>query len=66
MKVKLDLIGLDGNAFALLGAFRGAAKRQGFPQEDIDAVLGEAMAGDYGHLLRTLLEHTEAADADEE
>ncbi len=27
--VKLTLVGLDGNAFSLMGAFQKAAKRQG-------------------------------------
>lgn len=59
MKVKLDLRGLDGNAFVLLGAFRKAAQRQGFPETEIDAVLNEAKSGDYNHLLSVLIAHTE-------
>lgn len=52
--VDLDLIGLDGNAFALLGAFRREARRSGWPTEAITAVTEEAMSGDYDHLLATL------------
>lgn len=58
-KVKLDLVGLDGNAFFLMGAFRTAARRQGFSKEYIDGVLEKCQSGDYNHLLSTLMEHTE-------
>lgn len=58
IRVELTLRGLYGNTPYLLGAFADAAKRQGFGQSDIDAVLAEAESGDYDHLLRTLIEHT--------
>jgi hypothetical protein len=56
--VKLDLVGLDGNAFSLMGAFRSAARRQGRTQEEIKAVLDDCMSGDYDHLLCVLMGHT--------
>jgi hypothetical protein len=58
-KVKLRLEGLDGNAFYLLGAFQAAAKFQGWSDEEIKAVFDEAQAGNYDHLLRTLMTYTE-------
>lgn len=58
-KVKLTLIGLDGNAFALMGAFSQAARRQGWTPEEIKKVLNECMKGDYDHLLNTLSDHCE-------
>jgi hypothetical protein len=58
-KVKMKLIGLDGNAFSLMGAFRQNAKKQGWNKEEIDKVIKECMSGDYNHLLVTLMEHTE-------
>lgn len=57
-KVVLNLVGLDGNAFFLLGAFRQAASRQGFDKEFINNVMAEAKDGDYDHLLLTLLKYT--------
>jgi hypothetical protein len=56
-KVKLNLVGLDGNAFSLMGAFRRQAKKEGWTAEEIDAVLDEAQTGDYDHLLATLDNH---------
>lgn len=58
-KVKLTLVGLDGNAFSLMGAFKNAARRQGWDKPSIDDVLNECMSGDYDHLLQTLMKHTE-------
>ena len=58
MEVKLNLIGLDSNAFVLLGAFRKAAIRQGYSEESVDKVIEDAKSGDYDHLLSVLLENT--------
>jgi hypothetical protein len=58
-KVKLRLIGLDGNAFILMGAFANAAKRQGWNKEEIEAVLTDCRSGDYDHLLCVLMANTE-------
>ena len=59
-RVRMNLVGLDGNAFALMGAFQKNARRQGWTQEEIDKVLDECTSGDYNHLLRVLMAHTEA------
>ena len=58
-KVKLTLLGLDGNAFSILGAFQKAARRQGWTPAEISAVISEASSGDYDHLLQTIMEHCE-------
>ena len=63
-RVRLDLIGLDGNAYFLIGAFRRAARKQGWPQVAIDAVSAECHSGDYDYLLQTLIYFTEP-EADE-
>jgi hypothetical protein len=53
--VKLNLEGEDGNAFALMAAFKQAALRQGIERAEVDKVLKEAMSGDYDHLVQTLI-----------
>jgi hypothetical protein len=58
-KIQLDLVGLDGNAFNLLGQFQRAARAQGWTEEEIRDVINEATSADYEHLLRTLIKHTE-------
>lgn len=54
-KVKLKLVGIDGNAYFLMGAFQEQAQKEGWTGEEIDAVCDEAMSGDYNHFLRTLM-----------
>lgn len=63
-KVALSLIGLEGNAFNLLGHFQRAARQQGWTDIDIKSVLGDATSGDYNHLLQVLIQHTEPSDLD--
>ena len=57
-KVKLNLIGLDGNAFSLMGAWKQQARREKWTSEEIEEVLKEATSGDYDHLLATISEHS--------
>ena len=59
MRVTMNLVGLDGNAFALMGEFQKNARRQGWEREEIEKVLDECTSGDYNHLLRVLIAHTE-------
>lgn len=56
-KVSMKLEGEDGNAFNLMGKFAEQAKKEGWEQEEIDAVLHKAQLGDYDNLIRTLMEH---------
>jgi len=63
-KVKLELVGLNGNSFALMGAFQRAAKQQGWTRDEVNAVLDQCKAGDYDHLLNVLVENTESPDGD--
>lgn len=56
-KLKLDLVGVDGNAFAILGAFRKQAKKEKWSKEEIETVLLEATKDDYNHLISTILNY---------
>jgi hypothetical protein len=60
--VNLNLIGVNGNAFMIMGVFRKQAKREGWSQEEIELVLTEAKSGDYNHLLATIENHCEPKD----
>lgn len=57
-KINLNLEGLDGNAFVLMGAFQRQAKKEGWNEEEIKVILDECKKGDYNHLLQTLIKHT--------
>lgn len=66
-KVKMRLIGIDSNAYALLGAFAREARRQGWTTEEIIQVEDRAKSSDYNNLLRVLMAHTtETAPNDED
>ena len=59
-KVKMKLVGLNSNAFVLLGVFEKNARRQGWTEEEIDSVIDDATSGDYNHLLSVLMDNTES------
>ncbi len=48
---KYSLVGVDGNAFAVMAYVRNAMKREGWDKELIDSYTQEAMSGDYDNLL---------------
>jgi hypothetical protein len=51
--VKVQLVGKDGNAFAILGRVTQAMRRHGVEKLEIDAFMQEATSGDYNDLLAT-------------
>jgi hypothetical protein len=57
-KVKLTLVGLDGNAHNLIGKFQLAAKKAGWSKEDVNFVVWKATSGNYDNLLATLMEYS--------
>lgn len=52
-EVEVELVGQDGNAFAIMGRVMAALKKAGVPQDEIDAYYKESTSGDYDNLLRT-------------
>lgn len=63
--LNLELVGVDGNAYAVMGVFSRQARREGWTQEEIDSVLEEAQSGDYDHLLSTIMTYCEPQDEEE-
>lgn len=53
--ITVELVGQDGNAFAILGRCKQAAQMAGFEKAEIDAFITEATSGDYDHLLQTAM-----------
>ena len=51
--IHVELVGHDGNAFAILGRMRRGLQRGGVPADEIKAFMDEAMSSDYDHLLAT-------------
>jgi hypothetical protein len=54
-KVKVKLIGTDGNAYSILGKCVKEAKKAGLSPEEISQFREEAMSGDYDDLLNTCM-----------
>ena len=50
--MKYTLVGIDGNAFAIMGYVRDAMRKEGCSLEEQKAYTEDAMSGDYSHLLR--------------
>lgn len=50
-EIEVQLVGSDGNAFAILGKVRKALRRAGVSNEKIEQFTEEATSGDYDYLL---------------
>lgn len=64
--VEVELVGQDGNAFAIMGRVSMALRNAGVSNEEIQAYTKESMSGDYDHLLRTALAWITPTSADED
>jgi hypothetical protein len=53
--VHVQLVGQDGNAFAIMGRVQSALEDAGATKEEIEKYLNESMSGDYDNLLRTAM-----------
>lgn len=49
--VTVELVGRDGNAFAIMGAVAAALRKAGYA-DSVEEYMKEAMDGDYDNLLR--------------
>lgn len=54
-KPTVNLVGCDGNAFAILGKAQKALKKEGYTQDEVDEYFDEATSGDYDHLLQVTM-----------
>ena len=64
--VNLDLIGVNGNAYAIMDVFKRQARKEGWTPGEIEKVLKEAKSSDYVHLLATVENHCEPKDEEDE
>ena len=48
---KYSLVGVDGNAFAVMGYVTKAMRREGKTKEEMDNFRKQAMSGDYNNVL---------------
>lgn len=62
--VSVQLLGQDGNAFAILGRAKKAIIKAGYGSDVVNQFRTEATSGDYDHLLRTVMEWFTVDDDD--
>lgn len=65
-KVKVQLVGEDGNAFAIMGRVAKALRRGGVDKVEIDKFYEEAMSGDYNHLLFVVMQYVSIDNDDKD
>ena len=53
--ITVNIIGIDGNAFCILGICTREMRRHKLPQSEIDNFMSEATSGNYDNLLCTVM-----------
>ena len=54
-EIEVQLMGNDGNAFAIMGAVRKALKRANVSTDEIAEYTKQSQSGDYNNLLRVAM-----------
>lgn len=54
-EIEVELVGQDGNAYAIMGRVEAALKEGGVPKAERDKYMEESMSGDYDNLLQTAM-----------
>lgn len=57
LDITVELIGIDSNAFSILGACTRAMRKAHLTQSEIDTFMQEATSSNYDHLLATVCEY---------
>lgn len=57
----VELVGSDGNAFAVIGKVRRAMRSAGWTTDEIGEATHDMMAGDYDHLLGVVVDCCEVS-----
>jgi hypothetical protein len=60
-EVRVQLVGEDGNAFAILGRVQKELRRAGVSDDEVQRFIREATAGDYEDLLATVMRWVDAS-----
>lgn len=59
LKPKYNLVGIDGNAFCVMGYVTQCMKREKFTHDEIKEYTKQAMSSDYNNLLCVSLDYVE-------
>ena len=64
-EVQFQIVGIDGNAFSIMGTAQKAARRAGLSKDQIEEYLNEAMSGDYDNVISTTMRFFDCSGQDE-
>jgi len=64
-EVQFQLVGIDGNAFSILGKAQKEARRAGLSKEQIEEYVNEATSGDYNNVISTTMKFFDCSGQDE-
>ena len=64
-EVQFQLVGIDGNAFSILGTAQRAARKAGLSKEQIEEYVNEATSGDYNNVISTTMKFFDCSGQDE-
>lgn len=53
---KYDLVGVDSNAYSIMGYVQRAMRMEHYSQEEVNNYIKDAKSGDYNHLLATSID----------
>ena len=65
-RIKMSLVGIDGNAHVIMGTFQRNARRQGWSSEEINAVIEKCKSGNYDDLICNIMAHIEEPEVQDE
>lgn len=54
-EIEVQLVGNDGNSFAIMGRVNQALRRGGVSKEERDEYMTDSMSGDYNNVLATAM-----------
>ena len=64
-EVQFQLVGIDGNAFSILGTAQKFARKAGLSKEQIEEYVNEATSGDYNNVISTTMNYFDCSGQDE-
>jgi len=65
-KAELQLVGLDGNAWSIIGATKQAMRTWGYSSQAQHEMSEDATSGDYNHVIQTAMFWTDSPEDEED
>jgi len=65
-KAELQLVGLDGNAWSIIGATKQAMRTWGYSSQAQHEMTEDATSGDYNHVIQTAMFWTDSPEDEED